>query len=74
VDRVGVIKVQIDQASAKVRDSGLKVKKEDYEDTEKTGRLWTGVIPLLPQKFSTPQPSPLAKNIPLPEYVTRRLT
>jgi uncharacterized protein len=64
-----VIKIHIDEASAKVRTGGPKDEKEDMElDT------WAGVLPIM-KKYGNPVTDPLMKNdIPFPESLNNLMS
>ena len=64
-----ILRVRIDGASAKIRDSGVKDDRKDMKNTEVRERVWTGVIPYH-EILGTPVPD--EKNLvkEVPGYIT----
>lgn len=68
VQATTVLRMHIDEASAKIRVGGPKDDQEDYALP-----IWAGVVPLV-QQAQEPEPDPLRKmDLELPESV-RKLT
>lgn len=63
-----ILKVRIESASAKIRDSGVKDDAKDLKSNETTARVWTGVIPYI-EMLGEPQPAETNKVARLPSYV-----
>ena len=64
-----ILKVRIDSASAKIRDSGVKDDKKDLGNAEVTGKVWTGTIPYV-EMLGEPVPAGTNKVMQVPEYLT----
>ncbi|KAF2668068.1 5-nitroimidazole antibiotic resistance protein [Microthyrium microscopicum] len=65
----GVIKVEIESASAKVRVGGPGDDRADLKNEELVGRVWTGVVPCWTQ-YGTPVPSSYNKVPTVPGYIS----
>lgn len=63
-----ILKVRIESASAKVRDSGVSDDAKDLKNSETTARVWTGVIPYV-EMLGEPRPAETNKAAGLPSYV-----
>lgn len=67
-----ILKVKIQSASAKIRDSGVKDDAKDLKDESTRGRVWTGVIPYV-EMLGEPRAAETneVKNVPayIQEYV-----
>ncbi|KAG8159387.1 hypothetical protein KVR01_011048 [Diaporthe batatas] len=63
-----VLKVRIESASAKIRDSGVSDDAKDLKSNETTARVWTGVIPYV-EMLGEPQPAGTNKVAGIPSYV-----
>lgn len=64
-----ILKVRIESASAKIRDSGVKDDAKDLKDEAVTGRVWTGVIPYV-EMLGTPTPAETNKVAAVPAYIS----
>lgn len=64
-----ILKVRVDSASAKIRNSGVSDDAKDLENDETTGRVWTGVIPYL-EVLGEPKPAETNKVAQVPEYIS----
>ncbi|ROW00375.1 hypothetical protein VMCG_07261 [Cytospora schulzeri] len=64
-----IMKVRIDSASAKIRNSGVSDDVKDLKNDETTGRVWTGVIPYV-EVFGEPKPAETNKVAQIPEYIS----
>ncbi|KUI57837.1 hypothetical protein VP1G_05168 [Cytospora mali] len=64
-----ILKVRIDSASAKIRNSGVKDDAKDLKNDETTGRVWTGVIPYV-EVLGEPKPAETNKLAQVPEYIS----
>lgn len=63
-----ILKVRIDAASAKVRDSGVSDDAKDLRSEETTARVWTGVIPYV-EVLGEPRPAATNKVAGVPAYI-----
>lgn len=63
-----ILKVRIDSASAKIRDSGVKDEAKDLKNDETTGRVWTGTIPYV-EVLGQPVAAETNKVGTVPEYI-----
>lgn len=63
-----ILKVRIDAASAKVRDSGVSDDAKDLRSEETTARVWTGVIPYV-EVLGEPGPAATNKVAGVPSYI-----
>lgn len=63
-----ILKVQIESASAKIRDSGVSDDAKDLKSDETTARVWTGVIPYV-EVLGEPRPASTNKVASVPSYV-----
>lgn len=64
-----ILRVRIDSASAKIRDSGVKDDRKDIQNSEVREKVWTGTIPYH-ETLGTPVPAEnnLVKEVP--QYIT----
>lgn len=67
-----ILKVRIDSASAKVRDSGVKDDAKDLKNEKTIGRVWTGVIPYM-ETLGTPVASDTNQVPAVPGYITEHV-
>jgi len=63
-----ILKVRIDSASAKIRDSGVKDDAKDLKNEETTAKVWTGVIPYM-ETLGTPVPAATNRVATVPAYI-----
>lgn len=63
-----ILKVRIDSASAKVRDSGVSDDAKDLKNDETTARVWTGVIPYV-EVLGEPKPAGTNRVAGVPSYI-----
>lgn len=63
-----ILKVRIESASAKIRDSGVSDDAKDLRNDETTARVWTGVIPYV-ETLGEPRPAETNKVASVPSYV-----
>ncbi|KAF2761413.1 hypothetical protein EJ05DRAFT_508579 [Pseudovirgaria hyperparasitica] len=63
-----ILKVRIDSASAKIRDTGVKDDKKDLKNEENVDKYWTGVIPLW-EHLGEPVPAKTNGAKELPGYI-----
>lgn len=63
-----VLKVRIDAASAKVRDSGVKEDAKDLRDEATRARVWTGTIPYV-EMLGVPRPAETNRVAAVPAYI-----
>lgn len=63
-----ILKVRIDSASAKVRDSGVKDDAKDLKDDATRERVWTGTIPYV-EMLGVPKPAETNRVATLPAYI-----
>ncbi|KAI9733477.1 MAG: hypothetical protein M1818_007225 [Claussenomyces sp. TS43310] len=63
-----ILRVQVESASAKVRQGVPNDEKGDLEDDEVLDRVWTGVLPLY-ETFGEPVPGPYNRVETVPEHV-----
>lgn len=63
-----ILRVRIDSASAKVRDSGVSDDAKDLKSDETTSRVWTGVIPYV-EVLGEPRPAGTNKVAGVPSYI-----
>ena len=64
-----ILRVRIDSASAKIRDSGVKDDRKDMKNTEVREKVWTGVIPYHEiLGIPVPDENNLVKEVP--KYIT----
>lgn len=63
-----ILKVRIDSASAKIRDSGVSDDAKDLKHDDTTERVWTGVIPYV-EVLGEPMPAAMNKVAVIPEYI-----
>lgn len=63
-----ILKVQIQSASAKIRDSGVKDDAKDVKSDETRSRVWTGVIPYI-EMLGTPTPAETNEVRDVPAYI-----
>lgn len=68
VSSTRILKVRIDSASAKIRDSGVKDDAKDLKDTDTAESVWTGVIPYV-ETFGTPVAAETNKVAAVPVYI-----
>ena len=64
-----ILKVRIDSASAKIRDTGSSSDAKDLKNDETTGRVWTGVIPYV-EVLGEPRPAETNKVPQVPEHIS----
>jgi uncharacterized protein len=62
-----ILKVRIESASAKIRDSGVRDDAKDLRNDETTARVWTGVIPYV-EILGEPRPAETNKVASVPLY------
>ncbi|CAD6451387.1 ca84e27b-45c9-41fc-8021-de7600c3dcf5 [Sclerotinia trifoliorum] len=67
-----ILKVHIESASAKIRDSGVKDDKKDLNNPEVRGKIWTGVIPYV-ETLGTPIPNETNMVTTVPAYITEHI-
>lgn len=67
-----ILKVKIQSASAKIRDSGVKEDAKDLKDEEMRNRVWTGVIPYV-ELLGTPIPAETNRVATVPAYVEEHI-
>ncbi|KAJ0104430.1 flavin-nucleotide-binding protein [Diaporthe amygdali] len=63
-----ILRVRIDSASAKIRDSGVSDDAKDLKNEETTSRVWTGVIPYV-EVLGEPRPAATNKVTTIPSYI-----
>lgn len=63
-----ILKVRIDSASAKVRNSGVKEDAKDLKDEATRDRVWTGTIPYL-EVLGTPKEADTNRVATMPAYI-----
>lgn len=63
-----ILKVRIESASAKIRDSGVSDDAKDLKNDETTARVWTGVIPYV-EVLGEPRPAETNKVAGVPSYI-----
>ncbi|ORY68177.1 uncharacterized protein BCR38DRAFT_336053 [Pseudomassariella vexata] len=63
-----ILKVRIDSASAKIRDSGVKEEAKDLKNAAATNNVWTGIIPYV-EMLGVPLPAPTNKVAAVPQYI-----
>lgn len=63
-----ILKVKIQSASAKIRDSGVKDDAKDLKSDETRGRVWTGVVPYV-EMLGTPIPAETNEVASVPAYI-----
>lgn len=63
-----ILKVRIESASAKIRDSGVSDDAKDLKNDETTARVWTGVIPYV-EVLGEPRPAGTNKVAGVPSYI-----
>ncbi|KAI3395890.1 hypothetical protein diail_675 [Diaporthe ilicicola] len=63
-----ILKVRIDSASAKIRDSGVSDDAKDLRNDDTTARVWTGVIPYV-EVLGEPRPAGTNKVVGTPAYI-----
>lgn len=63
-----ILKVHIESASAKIRDTGVKDDKKDLKRPEVTDKVWTGVIPYV-ETLGTPIPNQTNRVKNVPAYI-----
>lgn len=63
-----ILKVRIDGASAKVRDSGVKEDAKDLRDEATRERVWTGTIPYV-EMLGAPRPAETNRVAAVPAYI-----
>lgn len=64
----GILRVEIETASAKVRAGQPHSNRNDLKDEEVTGRTWTGVVPMYMQ-FGEPMPDETNRVAKVPQYL-----
>lgn len=64
-----ILKVRVDSASAKIRNSGVSDDAKDLKNDETTGRVWTGVIPYV-EVLGEPRPAETNRVAQVPEYIS----
>jgi len=67
-----ILKVRIDSASAKIRDSGVKDDAKDLKNGEMRERVWTGVIPYV-ETLGTPVPAATNLVSGVPSYLQEHI-
>lgn len=67
-----ILKVRIESASAKIRDSGVSDDAKDLKNHETTARVWTGVIPYI-EMLGEPQPAETNKFAGIPTHVEEHI-
>lgn len=65
----GILKMEIETASAKTRTGGPHDDRADLQDPEVAGKVWTGVVPMY-QVLGTPMASDSNKVKQVPEYLS----
>lgn len=63
-----ILKVKIQSASAKIRNSGVKDDAKDLKSDETRSRVWTGVIPYV-EMLGTPVPAETNEVVAIPAYI-----
>lgn len=63
-----ILKVRVESASAKIRDSGVSEDAKDLRNVETTARVWTGSIPYV-EMLGEPRPAETNKVASVPSYV-----
>lgn len=63
-----ILKVRIESASAKIRDSGVSDDAKDLKNDETTARVWTGVIPYV-EVLGEPRAAETNKVAGVPSYI-----
>lgn len=63
-----ILKVKIQSASAKIRDSGVKDDAKDLKNDETRNRIWTGTIPYV-EILGTPVPAETNEVAAVPAYI-----
>lgn len=67
-----ILKVRVESASAKVRDSGVKDDAKDLKDEATRGRVWTGTIPYV-EMLGEPVPAETNAVDAVPDYITEHV-
>lgn len=67
-----ILKVRVESASAKVRDSGVKDDKRDLEDGGTRERVWTGTIPYV-EMLGEPVAAETNAVAVVPEYIVEHV-
>ncbi|KAF3769326.1 hypothetical protein M406DRAFT_287461 [Cryphonectria parasitica EP155] len=63
-----ILKVRINSASAKIRDSGVKEDAKDLKNEAAVNKVWTGVIPYV-ETLGVPTPAETNKVAAVPAYI-----
>lgn len=66
----GILRVEIQSASAKIRQGSTGEDRKDLKDEEMRRRVWNGVIPAFTQ-WGKPDPAPTNLVEPVPRYIER---
>lgn len=67
-----ILKVKIQSASAKIRDSGVKDDAKDLKSNETRSRVWTGIIPYV-EMLGTPTPAETNEAPSVPAYIEEHI-